>query len=45
MPTQTNPAVNLELRSAGFVSGGLAATTTVKTVGLLPGTKYVSLAQ
>jgi hypothetical protein len=44
MPTQTNPAVNLELRSAGFVSGGLAATTTVKTVGLLPGTKYVSLA-
>lgn len=44
MPTQVMPGVNLELRSAGFVSGGLAATTTVKTVGLLPGTKYVSLA-
>jgi len=39
MPTQTRAAVDHELRSAGFVSGGLAATTTVKTAGFPVGTQ------
>jgi hypothetical protein len=42
MPTLV-PATNHELRSPGFISGGLAGTTTVKTVGLPPGTKNVSI--
>jgi len=39
MPTQIRAAVDHELRSAGFVSGGLAATTAVKTTGFPVGTK------
>lgn len=42
MPTLV-PATNNELRSPGFTSGGLAGTTTVKTVGLPPGTKNISV--
>ena len=43
MPTQTNPAVNYEVRGAGYTAGGLAATNSAKTVGLPINTQFVSL--
>ncbi len=43
MPTQITGAVNRELRSAGYVAGGLAATTTVKTAGFPTGTRNLYL--
>jgi hypothetical protein len=43
MPTQTNPAVNYEVRGAGYTAGGIAATNSAKTVGLPINTQFVSL--
>jgi len=43
MPTQTIGAVDNEVRLAGYVAGGLAATTTVKTTGLPKGTRNLYL--
>ena len=43
MPTQTNPAVNYEVRGAGYTAGGLAATNSAKTVGLPINTQFISL--
>ena len=43
MPTQTNPAVNYEVRGIGYTAGGLAATNSAQTAGLPVNTQFVSL--